>query len=443
MARQTRRSFLKAAALAGFGMPLIRTNAFAGPNDQLRVASIGPGGKGWSDLNNVAESPHVRVMALCDVDSGPDHQGRAAEKYPDATLYRDWRKLLDAEKVDAVIVSTPDHMHAPVALAAMRRGLHVYCQKPLTHTIAEARLMTHVAEANGLTTQMGNQIQSYAEYRTAVQLVHEGAIGKVHRVYSWQAGTPRWPRAIDRPAGADPIPKTLMWDNWLGVAPERPYKEKIYHPFNWRGWQDFSNGQLGDFGCHILDPVFMSLDLTAPVSIQAQAPKINSETWTESVRVEYVFPHTSRTSGDKAGLKVTWIDGPGHKPADELKDVIDPAKLPGSGSMLLGEKGSLLIPHVGTPKLLPEEQFVDYKMPQLKQQASHYVLWADACRGEGTTKSNFTYAGNLTETVLLGTIALRLPGTKLSWDAKSMKIAGHDRATAMLSKEYRKGWELG
>lgn len=439
--RQTRRSFLKASALAGFGVPLIRTNAIAGPNDQLSVASIGTGGKGWSDLTNVAISPHVRVAALCDIDEGPNHLGRAAGKFPDATLYRDWRKLLDAEKVDAVIVSTPDHMHAPIALNAMRRGRHVYCQKPLTHTIAEARLMSQTAEAGGLTTQMGNQIQAYAEYRSAVQLVHAGAIGKVHRVYSWQAGTPGWPRAIDRPAGSDPVPKTLLWDNWLGVAPERPYKEKIYHPFNWRGWQDFSNGQLGDFGCHILDPVFMALKLTAPLSLQAQAPKINSETWTESVRVEYVFPHTEMTTGDKSGLQVTWIDGPGHKPEAELKDIIDPAKLPGSGSMLLGDEGALLIPHVGQPRLLPEDKFAEYKTPELER-LSHYVLWADACRGEGATKSNFSYAGRLTETVLLGTIALRLPGAQLKWNAEAMKISGHDRAPAMLSKDYRKGWEL-
>ena len=437
--RQNRRSFLKTSALAGFGVPLIQSGALAGSNERLSVASIGVGGKGWSDLNNVAASPHVTVKALCDIDSGPNHLGRAAEKFPDATLYRDWRVLLDKEKVDAVIVSTPDHMHALIALNAMRRGRHVYCQKPLTHTIKEARMMSQTAETRGLVTQMGNQIQAYAEYRLAVKLVHEGLIGKVNRVYSWQAGTPSWPRAIDRPAGSDPVPKTLMWNDWLGVAPQRPYKASIYHPFNWRGWQDFSNGQLGDFGCHILDPVFMALKLTAPTSLIAQAPKINSETWTESVRVDYVFPGTDKTSGDE--LKLTWIDGPGHKPADELKEVIDPSKLPGSGSMLLGEKGALLIPHVGAPKLFPEEKFADLRVPELER-LSHYVLWADACRGEGKTKSNFSYAGRLTETVLLGTIALRLPGSALKWDAKSMTISGHERAAAMLSKDYRKGWEI-
>ncbi len=437
--RQTRRSFLKTSALAGFGVPLIQSGALASSNERLSVASIGVGGKGWSDLNNVAASPHVTVKALCDIDSGPNHLGRAAEKYPDATLYRDWRVLLDKEKVDAVIVSTPDHMHALIALNAMRRGRHVYCQKPLTHTVKEARMMSETAESRGLVTQMGNQIQAYAEYRLAVKLVHEGLIGKVNRVYSWQAGTPTWPRAIDRPAGNDPVPKTLMWNNWLGVAPERPYKASIYHPFNWRGWQHFSNGQLGDFGCHIMDPVFMALKLTAPTSLTAQAPKINSETWTESVRVDYVFPGTGLTSGDE--LKLTWIDGPGHKPAEELKEIIDPSKLPGSGSMLLGSKGALLIPHVGAPKLLPEEKFADLRLPELER-LSHYVLWADACRGEGKTKSNFSYAGRLTETVLLGTIALRLPGSALKWDAKTMTISGHERAADMLGKDYRKGWEL-
>lgn len=439
MARTTRRSFLKHAGLATMGLPLLRTTGRAAENEQLHIGCIGVGGKGWSDMMETAKSPYVTVQAICDIDSGPEHLGRAAEQFPKATKYRDWRTLLDKEKLDAVIVSTPDHMHAPIAMSAIQRGLHVYCQKPLTHTIHEARALTNAAKEAGVVTQMGNQIQSYAEYRTAVQLVHDGAIGQVKEVYSWQAGTPRWPRAIDRPAGSDMVPKTLHWDHWLGVAPERPYLDEMYHPFRWRGWRDFSNGQLGDFGCHILDPVFMALELTAPTEFKVQAPPIHPETWTKSARVEYLFPGTQYTSDST--IKVTWIDGEGVKPVEELSSIVKEADLPNAGSVLIGEKGSLLIPHVKAPKLYPEEKFADYEMPELER-LSHYVVWADACRGVGTTKSNFGYAGNLTETVLLGTIGIRIPDTTLHWDAANMKISGHDDAAGYLTKTYRRGWEV-
>jgi len=434
----SRRRFLESAALAGFGLPLLRTAGAAEAGGRLNVASIGCGGKGWSDLVNIAASPHVSVRALCNIDEGPQHLGRAAEKYPQATRYTDWRKLLDAEKLDGVIVSTPDHMHYPIALAAIRRGLHVYCQKPLTHTVQEARRLTEAAHQAGVVTQMGNQIQAYSEYRTAVKTVHDGLIGRVREVYSWQAGSPSWPRGIDRPSGSDPVPAGVHWNDWLGVAPERPYVKDIYHAFNWRGWQDFSNGQLGDFGCHILDPVFMALELTAPLEITAQAPPINTESWTREATVRYVFPGTKHTAGDT--LRVTWMDGDGRKPEEELRSVIEPSKLPGSGSVLLGESGALLIPHVGVPRLLPEEKFAGRELPVVPA-GDHYILWADACRGEGKTSSHFGYSGRLTETVLLGTIAIRLPGTALKWNAESMQISEHDSAPAMLSKSYRKGWD--
>ncbi|MBI1309733.1 gfo/Idh/MocA family oxidoreductase [bacterium] len=430
-----RRRFLQSAAAAGFGLPLIQTAGLAGPNEQLRLGCIGVGGKGWSDMNETAASPHVVVQAICDIDEGPKHLGQAAEKYPHATRYTDWRELLDKEKLDAVTVSTPDHMHAPIALSAIRRGLHVYCQKPLTHTVKEARVLTKAAKEAGVVTQMGNQIQAFAEYRTAVQLVHGGAIGKVKEVYSWQSGTPRWRIVDDRPAGSDPVPKGLHWNGWLGVAPKRPYKADIYHPFAWRDWQDFSNGQLGDFGCHILDPVTMALKLTAPTKISADAPPINSETWTDWATIHYEFPGTEYTAGDS--IKVTWIDGEGVKPVEQLKEILPENQLPGSGSVLIGEKGSLLIPHVGKPRLLPDEKFADYDVPQLER-LSHYVLWADACRGVGSTNSHFGYSGRLTETVLLGTIAIRLTGTELCWDSESMTLTGHPKAAAMLSKDYRR-----
>ncbi|HLQ46351.1 MAG TPA: Gfo/Idh/MocA family oxidoreductase, partial [Planctomycetaceae bacterium] len=249
----SRRDFLKQTLIAGTSVSLTAASwkRVLGANDTLNVASVGTGGKGWSDLMGVAASPHVNVVALCDVDETPDHLGRAAEKFPAAKRFFDYRKLLDdadSNTFDAIIVSTPDHMHAPIALPAMQLGKHVHCQKPLTHTVHEARQMRLAAKNGHLVTQMGNQIQSHENYRTAVKLVHDGVIGQVKEVHSWQSGRMGWMLVDDRPEGMDPIPETLHWNEWLGVAPTRPYKNSIYHSFNWRAWRDFSNGQLGDFG---------------------------------------------------------------------------------------------------------------------------------------------------------------------------------------------------
>jgi predicted dehydrogenase len=438
MSQFSRRRFLKgtvgAAALNALGW----SRAF-GANERLRVASVGVAGKGWSDHSEVAESPQVEIVALCDIDEDKDHLGKAAEKYPQARRFTDWRRLFEqARDFDAVIVSTPDHMHAPIALPAMKLGKHVFCQKPLTHTVFEARQMRLAAEKYRVVTQMGNQIQSHTAYRTAVKLVHDGVIGRVKEVHSWQSGDLYWILVDDRPAGSDPVPKTLHWNDWLGVAPERPYKKRIYHPFNWRAWQDFSNGQLGDFGCHILDPVFMALGLTAPVSVRAEAPAINREVWTKRSTVHYQFPGTERTTGKT--IAVTWYDGEGHFPPVEAHGLPKDYKLPRAGSVLVGEKGSLVIPHVAMPKLFPEEKFADFKMAMVPE-VNHYTSWADACRGEGKTTSSFAYAGPLTEAVLLGTIAIRVPGETLRWDSKQLAIPNSTTADALLKKPYRKGWE--
>jgi predicted dehydrogenase len=331
-------------------------------------------------------------------------------------------------------------MHDPVGLAAMQLGKHVFCQKPLTHTVHEARQMALAAKKYDVVTKMGNQIQSHEAYRTAVAIVHAGLIGKVKAVHSWQGGKPRWPRDIERPAGSDPIPSNVKdWDLWLGVAAERPYKAEIYHPFNWRGWRDFGTGQLGDFGCHILDPVFKSLKLTSPTKIEADAPTIKPETWTTWATVRYEFPKTEYTAGDS--LPVTWYDGEGvTAPRELLKDIPEGAKLPGAGSALIGEKGSLVVPHVALPTLYPQDKFSSVEVPKVAG-VDHYVQFADACRGMGETTSHFDYAGGLTETVMLGTIAVRLPGQSLAWDAAGLKVTNNEAAQAMVSKPYRKGWE--
>ena len=348
--------------------------------------------------------------------------------------------MLDSDKsFDAVIVSTPDFMHAPISLAAMHLGKHVFCEKPLTHTVFEARQMRLAADRFGCVTQMGNQIQSHSAYRTAVQIVHDGWIGKVLSVYSWQAGKPSWPRNIDRPPGADPVPDHIDWELWTGVAPQRPYKAGLYHPFNWRGWRDFGTGQLGDFGCHILDPVFKSLGLTAPLQLQAEAPDIKPDTWTEWAKVHYQFPGTARTEGER--LNLHWYDGVDLlPPRDALGALPADAPLPASGSVLVGQTGTLLIPHVAAPKLYPEEKFAA-NGPATVDGVDHYVQWADACRGAATTTSAFDYAGPLTETVLLGTVAVRLPGQQLQWDAENLRVTNLAEAQAMITKSYRQGWQ--
>lgn len=442
-ARTSRRDFLKQGFLAGTTVAFTAAswNRVYGANEKLNIASVGPGGKGWSDLNETAKSPNVNVVALCDIDESAAHLGRAAEKFPSAKKFTDYRKLLDdanAKLFDAVLVSTPDHMHAPVSLPAMQLGKHVHCQKPLTHTVHEARQMRLAAAKYKVVTQMGNQIQSHEAYRTAVKLVHGGLIGKVKEVHSWQSGKMGWMLVDDRPAGEDPLPQTVHWDEWLGVAPTRPFKNSIYHSFNWRAWQDFSNGQLGDFGCHILDPVFMALKLTAPNTVFADAPPMNKEIWTKWSTVYYEFPGTELAAGKT--INVHWYDGEGHKPANDVVGASPNFALPGSGSVLVGEKGSLLIPHVAMPKLFIGGQEVAMKLAP-EPARDHYVSFVDACRGTDKTTSHFDYSGPLTETVLLGTVAIRLRSQHLHWNAAEMKITNHDKANALLTKPYRKGFE--
>jgi predicted dehydrogenase len=440
--KPSRRGFLKQSSAIGsaFALSALSYSRVYGANERLAIASIGTGGKGWSDLLGVAASPHVRVVALCDIDNSAKHLGQAAEKYAEAKQFADWRVLLDdSEGIDGVIVSTPDFMHAPIGLAAMHLGKHVFCQKPLTHTVFESRQMQLAAKKFAVVTQMGNQIQSHSAYRTAVKFVQDGLIGKVKAVYSWQGGSPTWPRAIDRPEGADEIPSHLHWDLWQGVAAERPFKRDMYHPFNWRGWQAFGTGQLGDFGCHILDPVFTALQLTAPTHFTAEAPALKPETWTDQATVRYSFPGTMFTA--ESTLPVTWYDSVGAKPPVEaLLDLPKGYALPAAGSLLVGQKGTMLIPHVAEPKLFPEEKFPADQLETVPS-VDHYVQWADACRGVGQTTSHFGYAGPLTETVILGTIGIRFPQQKLLWDSANLKITNADAAQAFVSKEYRRGWE--
>jgi len=438
----TRRDFVKRLGVgsAALGLSASSYSRVFGANERLRIASVGTGGKGWSDLNGVAASPAVDVVALCDVDSSSSRLGRAAELFPQARQFADWRKLLDRSKgIEGVIVSTPDFMHAPIALAAMQLGKHVFCQKPLTHTVLEARQMRLAADKYGVVTQMGNQIQSHSAYRTAVKIVHDGHLGKVQEVHSWQGGSPRWPRHLDRPEGSDPVPKTLRWNLWQGVAERRPYKEDMYHPFAWRGWQAYGTGQLGDFGCHILDPVFKSLELTSPQQLVAEAPPLKPESWTDRATVRYQFPGTKRTAGET--IRVTWYDAEGvEPPRQQLRGLPESLGLPKAGSVLIGEKGSLVVPHVAMPKLFLAGSAEEASYETVDG-VDHYVQWADACRGVDQTTSSFDYSGPLTETVLLGTVAIRMPGETLQWDATTMTIPNARKAEQWLTKAYHKNWE--
>lgn len=434
-----RRGFLQISATSAAALYATRSARAFDLNGKLRLAAIGTGGKGQDDLLSVAANPRCEVVALCDVDHSPEFFGWAVEKFPKADQYADFRRLLDkADSFDAVTVSTPDHMHAPIAVAAMRLGKHVFCQKPLTHTVAEARRMREVAQQNNVITQMGNQIQSHLVYRTAVRLLQDGAIGKVREVHAWQSGSMDWlPKNSHPPSGADPVPQSLNWDLWLGVAPERPYKARLYHPKNWRGWRDFGGGQLADFACHILDPVFMGLGLGAPNTVEADAPPLDGQIWTPKSTVVYEFPGTERTASDT--LPLTWRDGRGHKPPREGLGLPRDYDLPHAGSVLVGQQGTMVIPHYDMPVLFPKEKFAEFKMPEVGE-VNHYTSWVDACLDKGQTSSNFAYAGPLTEAVLLGVVAIQFPKEQLHWDAKSGEVTHHADATARLTKEYRKGW---
>jgi predicted dehydrogenase len=437
-----RRQFITRAAASSLAFPYVSRSANA--NAQLQHAAIGVTNQGASDLGALYSHPKFKLVAICDVDMA--RLGQAAAKYPEARTYTDWRELLEKEgdNIDSVNVTVPDHMHAPISISAMQRGKHVYCEKPLTHEVAEARRMATVAKKTGVITQMGNQIHSHIAYRMGVAWIQQGVIGKIKEVHSWSGA--RFPQAA-APATADPIPDTLNWENWLGVAPERAFNNSIYHPFNWRGWQDFGGGAIGDFGCHILDPVFSALQLTAPTEITCtdveeawkDTPARFTDSWPGNETFKYIFPGTAYTVNDT--LEVTWYDGTS-KPARELAPLPEGHNLPGGGSIFIGENGVMVLPHVGGPQLLPKEKFAGTPKPDIPKHISHYHTYIDHCISGELTSDGFHYAGPLTEAVLLGNIAVRHPGEKLMWNAADLTISNNAEANKLVSRPYRKGWEV-
>lgn len=424
----SRRKFLAGASALAAAPAILPA---ASLRAKVRHAVIGCGGMGGADMNAIASHPEVQIVAICDVDT--KNLDSAAKKFPAAKIFRDYRKMFAeiGPELESVNVGTPDHMHAAAAMSAMNLGKHVYCQKPLTHDVTEARKLAEVARAKKLVTQMGIQVHSAKEYRLAVRVIQDGAIGKVKEVHSWSGK--KWGFDGARPEGEDPVPPNLDWDLWLGTAPHRPYKKGLYHPGNWRKWTDFGCGTMGDMSIHILDPIAGALQLTQPRTILSESDAPPPESFATRNVVKYVFPGT-RYSVDP--LPLTWYDGDA-LPSTKGWPV---EKLPDQGSMFVGEKGFVLLPHVAKPQLLGGD-FKDYAMPDVKGD-NHWHQWVNAIRGEGKTSAGFDYAGPLTEFVLLGVVANRVPGKLLTWNAADLKLEGSPEASALLKRTYRKGWEV-
>ncbi|MBI5767418.1 MAG: Gfo/Idh/MocA family oxidoreductase [Verrucomicrobia bacterium] len=454
-ARLSRRTFLQRTTLAGAALGFPAVLRAANPNGKVQVAALGLTGQGFSDLHNVGSHAAVRFVGFCDVDSA--NFKRADTEFPGVPHFADFRAMLEqlGDTVDAITVGIPDHMHALASIEAMRRGKHVYCEKPLAHTVWEIRQMARWAERKNVVTQMGTQIHSNIEYRLAVRLIQDGAIGKVREVRSWVsvAGNERT-RLLEPPAPG-PVPASLDWNLWLGGAPQRDFAPGVYHPFAWRDWQDFGGGAIGDFGCHILDPVFSALKLKAPLTVVASNTGINRHIWPTAQTVRYVFPGNELTAGPK--LTVVWSDG-GLRPDRQLAQLPPELDLPKSGSLFLGENGNLVLGHVAAPRLYPVEKFKDFAYPKDLKGLSHYHRWVDAILGGTKTTCGFDYAGPLAETVQLGNVATRVAnrapvqrGSRaldpekekpLAWDSTNLRFPESPAATALLTKSYRSGWAV-
>jgi predicted dehydrogenase len=431
--RITRRHFLlstAAAGAAGFGVrPSLAFAKKLAPSERLRVGAIGIAGQGGGDLGAIAGAG-AEIVALCDVHESRKEVGAHRERYRSAKFYPDFRKMIDAGGLDAVMVGTPDHSHAIPSLTALKAGLHVFCEKPLTHTVEEARLVAETAAKHKRVTQMGTQIHATDNYRRVVELIRAGAIGPVREVHVWVGKV--WGGTGDRPKETPPVPAGLHWDLWLGGAPERPY-HPTYLPAEWRRWWDFGGGTLNDMACHYMDLPFWALDLRHPTHVEAEGPKVSAEMAATWLIVHWDFPARDK----QPALKFTWYDG-GKRPK-----LFAEKKLPdwGDGVLFIGDKGMLLADY-GRRKLLPESDFTGFTPPpkSIPSSIGHYKEWVEACKTGGKTTCNFDFSGALTETVLLGTVAYRL-GKGFDWNAKELK-ASEPGAERFIRKEYRKGWSL-
>lgn len=475
-----RRNFVKKGSLGILGIALAPSLIEKiSANKRLRTAHIGVGDMGGEDLKAISSHKLVDVTALCDVDA--NNLAAAKKLHPNAKVYSDYRVLFEemGDDIDAVIVSTPDHTHAPASMMAMNKNKPVYCQKPLTHHVSEARAMKKLAAEKNLVTQMGIQVHSFYDYKLATLLIQSGIIGKVHTVRAWSPKD--WGYDGPAPTGSDPVPETLDWNLWLGTSSERPYKEGIYHPMNWRKLLDYGCGTLGDMGVHIFDTPYNALELDVPRTIKNECRKPTGFGYPEKNTVTYEFPGTKYTTDT---LKWVWSDGPGapewhedlklpgaenkiaetDQPTNGDKEKIEDkisletkltseGQLPEQGAMFIGEKGRLLLPHfMELPKKIVDGKYVDiseeiaavekanHMGKPIRDYASegpkHYHQFVDACLGKGECSAPFSYAARLTETILLGVIAGRFPNQTLHWDSSTAKFSEAE-ANQYLESAYR------
>lgn len=430
MTQFNRRRFLQSSAVAAGALAVTRLDAKdISPNEKLHVAIVGVAGQGQYNWGQIKAVPTAEVVALCDVHES--RIGTAREAFPKASFDTDFRKMLDRKGIDAVLVATPDHTHAVATLAALRSGRHVYCEKPLTHTVHEARLVAETAAKHKRVTQMGTQIHAGSNYRRVVELIQSGAIGDVKEVHTWTQTN--WGGG-DRPKETPPVPKDLHWDLWVGPAAMRPYSPD-YVPFHWRRFWAFGGGALNDMACHHMDLPFWALKLRHPTRVEADGPERHPETAPQQLTVRYDFG----ARGELPPVKLTWYHG-GRRP--ELFKTMTLPKW-GDGNLFVGSKGILLAGY-GDHKLVQDGKVVEITRPTptIPDSIGHHKEWVEACRkGEATTTCNFDYSGALTEAVLLGTVAYRT-GQALEWDAAALKATNAPEAEKYIRKDYRKGWEI-
>lgn len=442
----TRREFAGSVAAVGAGLLIVPRHAVARsgqtpPSEKLAIAGIGVGGMGRGDLNDVKNE---NIVALCDVDL--NRSGDTFKTFPKAKPYRDFRKMFDEmeDRIDAVTVATPDHTHAVAAMAAIRRDKHVYCQKPLAHSVHEVRQLMKAAAEHNVVTQLGNQGHSFDSIRTFCEWIWDGAIGNVHTIHAGCAAVNSGLDALARLTETHPVPPTLDWDLWLGPAQERPY-HPAYLPAAWRGWVPFGNGTVGDWTCHVVDPVFWALDLGSPTSIQAEVkdydPKTQGDAFPKGEKITYEFP----AKGDRGPITMHWYSGTEPIPRAE---VLEEGRKPvTTGAVVLGDEGTIQYGShgAGGVRIIPEEKMTAYQQPEktLPRGLEHHRDWLDSIRAGTKAGSDFTlYGGPLTELAMLGVIAIKFPGTKLEWDAQNAQFTNCPEANQHINPPYREGWTL-